>query len=442
MSSKREEAKAKKLEEEKQHQKVHHDLVWYCIEQKLFYNVNEGKTEKKEIISDGEINDYQDKVVHWVLDKTDYNLEISKQFISFAIKEYPKALFELLHQSFNKNIKTIWWQYETKQKIAEKSKNFEKPDVESKMENGEATSSFSNKKQIALKDNELGEAVVTVSKKQSLRSAWNDVNDINSSVIQSGDKLGNAKLAQAQAIMSGAVNVGQSTANLLSSSMGVLAAPQLITDLTNTVISETTSYVGDAIKDMTLGCITYGMKFPARVVSLTTSYYKGFLSYYKITLDDVMLSEEMKAQLELEKSKSLEQKKILDAQTQKVQEKTAKINKVISKVTTGMNNVSAYISEGPEWVEDQCTKLLFNGLSYVGKLRDITLNSVYNTLENKAQTIAYAAASSQFKDFDEETRKVLKKQYEKIQVNAMKVQLKAAKTVAVAKSKIIAKLGL
>ena len=46
------------------------------------------------------------------------------------------------------------------------------------------------------------------------------------------------------------------------------------------------------------------------------------------------------------------------------------------------------------------------------------------------------------KDFDEKMRDNLKKQYEQIQVNAMKVKLKAAQSVAVAKSKIIAKLGL
>lgn len=442
MSSKREEAKAKKAEEEKQHNKVISDLIWYCTLQDLFDNVNDGKTEKKEIISDDEIYKYKTKVVHWIADKTDYNLEVSKKFISFAIQEYPNALFDLLKQGFAKNIKTIWWQYETKQKIAEKSKNFEKPDVEAKMENGESTSSFSNKKQIALKNENLGTSEVVASKRQTLREAWNDVNDVRSDVVQSGENLGNAKLAKMQAITSGAVNIANSTSNLLTSSMGALAAPKLIADLTNTVITETTSYVTDALKDMTLGCITYGMKYPSRVISLTTSYFKDFMSYYKVTLDDVMLSEESKAQLEREKSKSLEQKKIMDAKTQKLEESTAKINKVVSKVTNGMNNVAAYISEGPEWVEAQCTKLLFNGLSYVGKLRDITLDKVYNNLENKAHTVAYAAASEKFQNFDDEKKKAFKKQYEQIQVNAMKIQLKASQTVAVAKSKLIAKLGL
>ena len=107
-----------------------------------------------------------------------------------------------------------------------------------------------------------------------------------------------------------------------------------------------------------------------------------------------------------------------------------------------MNNIAAYIGEGPEWAEEQCTKLLFNGLSYIGKLRDDTLDNVYKKLENKADSIAYAAASKDFKDFDEKMRDNLKKQYEQIQVNAMKVKLKAAQSVAVAKSKIIAKLGL
>lgn len=315
------------------------------------------------------------------------------------------------------------------------------------MENGQGTSTFSNKKQVSLENNELGTADVVATKKsekpsQTLREAWNDVNNVSDSVIQSGENLGNARLAKAQAITSGAVNVAQSASNVLSSTMSLVAAPQIITDLTNMVVSETTSYVASAVKDVTLGTLTYTAKFPARIISLTSYYYKQFLSNYKITLDDIIMPEESKAQIELEKSKILEKKKILDAKTQKVQEGIGKINKVISKVTNGMNNIAAYIGEGPEWAEEQCTKLLFNGLSYIGKLRDDTLDNVYEKLENKADSIAYAAASKDFKDFDEKMRDNLKKQYEQIQVNAMKVKLKAAQSVAVAKSKIIAKLGL
>ena len=444
MSEKREEAKAKKLEEEKQHKKVHHDLLWYCTEQELFDNVNEGKTDEKEIISDDEIYKYKIKVVHWVLDKTDYNLEVSKQFISFAIQEYPKALFELLKQGFVKNINTIWWQYETKQKIVEKSKNIEKPDVESKMELGQSTSSFSNKsnKNKLSETTNLSTAEVVASKQQSLGEGWNEVNELSNEIQQSGENLKNAKLVKSQSIMSGAVEIGQSTSNILSSSMSALSTPQIINDLTSMIVSETTSYVASAIKDITIGTLAYTAKFPARIISLTSYYYKQHLANYKITLDDIIMSEESKAQLELEKSKSLEKKKILDVQTQKVQEKTIKINNVVSSVTSGMNNVAAYISEGPEWVTNQCTKLLFNGLSYVGKLRDITLQSVQEGLENKADSIARDKAAKDFKDFDEEKKKALKKQYEQTQINAMKVKLKASQAVAVAKSKIIAKLGL
>lgn len=444
MSEKREEAKAKKLEEEKQHKKVHHDLLWYCTEQELFDNVNEGKTDKKEIISDDEIYKYKIKVVHWVLDKTDYNLEVSKQFILFAIQEYPKALFELLQQGFVKNINIIWWQYETKQKIVEKSKNIEKPDVESKMESGQSTSSFSNKsnKNKLSETTNLSTAEVVASKQQSLGEGWNEVNELSNEIQQSGENLKNAKLVKSQSIMSGAVEIGQSTSNILSSSMSALSTPQIINDLTSMIVSETTSYVANAIKDITIGTLAYTAKFPARIISLTSYYYKQHLANYKITLDDIIMSEESKAQLELEKSKSLEKKKILDVQTQKVQEKTIKINNVVSSVTSGMNNVAAYISEGPEWVTNQCTKLLFNGLSYVGKLRDITLQSVQEGLENKADSIARDKAAKDFKDFDEEKKKALKKQYEQTQINAMKVKLKASQAVAVAKSKIIAKLGL
>ena len=312
------------------------------------------------------------------------------------------------------------------------------------MESGQSTSSFSNKsnKNKLSETTNLSTAEVVASKQQSLGEGWNEVNELSNEIQQSGENLKNAKLVKSQSIMSGAVEIGQSTSNILSSSMSALSTPQIINDLTSMIVSETTSYVASAIKDITIGTLAYTAKFPARIISLTSYYYKQHLANYKITLDDIIMSEESKAQLELEKSKSLEKKKILDVQTQKVQEKTIKINNVVSSVTSGMNNVAAYISEGPEWVTNQCTKLLFNGLSYVGKLRDITLQSVQEGLENKADSIARDKAAKDFKDFDEEKKKALKKQYEQTQINAMKVKLKASQAVAVAKSKIIAKLGL
>ena len=82
------------------------------------------------------------------------------------------------------------------------------------------------------------------------------------------------------------------------------------------------------------------------------------------------------------------------------------------------------------------------GISIKRAIEFIYGSTIYKKLENKADSIAYAAASKDFKDFDEKMRDKLKKQYEQIQVNAMKVKLKAAQSVAVAKSKIIAKLGL
>lgn len=415
--------KQEKVKSKKENEKILNDMFYWTINQDLFIDISADNK-----INGNKIKDCIHKLVDWVLDKTNYDLESSKTFVSFIIKEYQNSLFDLLQKSFSKNLNAMWWQYETKQKISEKSKNFETPNVEAKMESGQNTSSFSNKKH--------------TSKVQSLNEEWNEVNETNIDIIQSGDMLGDAKIAKAQAITSGAIEIGQSTSNILSSSMSVLSAPQLITDLTNMMVSETTSYVASAIKDITFGCATYVAKFPSRVTSLTSQYYKEHLSYYNITLDDIMMSEESKAQIQLEKSKSLEKKKILDEQTQNVQENTVKINNTVSNITNGMNSIAEHISEGPSWVETQCTKLLFNGLSYVGKIRDNTLDTVYNNLENKADSIARDNASKKFKDFDKKKKDKLKKEYEKIQINAMKAKLKASQVVAVAKSKIIAKLGL
>ena len=78
------------------------------------------------------------------------------------------------------------------------------------MESGQGTSSFSNKKHSLSEITDLHSADIKVSKQESLREAWNEVNDTTASLEESGDKLGTAKLKKAQAIMSGALQLGQS----------------------------------------------------------------------------------------------------------------------------------------------------------------------------------------------------------------------------------------
>lgn len=426
-----------KIEEKKQQNVIKSDLLWWCNEQGLF------NTEDDENISADIISNCQSKICNFTLNKTNNDLEKSKEFISFAMKEFPITLFELVQHSASKNLGAIWYQYEISEKISEKSKNIEKPDVEARMESGQNTSSFSNKKHSLSEITNLNSAEVSVSKQQSLREELNEVNETTASLEKSADNLGNAKLAKARTIMSGAVDTAQSASNLLGVTMtSAINAPQIIMDLTNTVISETTSYIVSSIKDITTGTIAYTMKFPARIISFTTSYYKDFLSYFKLTLDDIMISNESKVEIQNELNKSLEKKKIMDIKTEKIKKSTEKINNVVSKVTTGMNTISEHIEEGPEWVEEQCNKILFNGLSYIGKVRDETLDFVYTRLENKAAVIAYNAAWDDYNKLKNKTQAALQKQFEQIQVAQMKAKIKASQVIAVAKSKIIAKLGL
>lgn len=423
-------------EEKRQQNAIKSDLLWWCINQDLFYTNDES-------ISTDVISHSQSKICDFALEKTNNDPEKSKKFISFAMKEFPLTLFELVQHGASKNLNAIWYQYEISEKISEKTKNIEKPDVEAKMESGQGTSSFSNKKHSLSELTDLHSADIKVSKQESLRKAWNEVNDTTTSLEESGDKLGAAKLKKAQAIMTGAVDTAQSGANLLGTTITTaLNAPQLVMDLTNMVISETTSYITSATMDLAKGTIAYTMKFPSRIVFWTTSYTKDFMSYFKLTLDDVMMSDESKVEIQNEINKSLEQKKLMDIKTEKLQKSTEKINNVVSKVTTGMNTISEHIQEGPEWVESQCNKILFNGMSYIGKVRDDSLSWIHDKLEKKAMTIAYNAAWDTYNTTVEKTQKALQKQFEQIQVAQMKIKIKASQVIAVAKSKIIAKLGL
>lgn len=423
-------------EEKRQQNAIKSDLLWWCINQDLFYTNDES-------ISTDVISHSQSKICDFALEKTNNDPEKSKKFISFAMNEFPLTLFELVQHGSSKNLNAIWYQYEISEKISEKTKNIEKPDVEAKMESGQGTSSFSNKKHSLSEITDLNSADIKVSKQESLRKAWNEVNDTTASLEESGDKLGTAKLKKAQAIMSGAVDTAQSGVNLLGTTMTTaLNAPQLVMDLTNMVISETTSYITSATMDLAKGAVAYTMKFPSRIVFWTTSYTKDFMSHFKLTLNDVMMSDESKVEIQNEINKSLEQKKLMDIKTEKLQKSTEKINNVVSKVTTGMNTISEHIQEGPEWVESQCNKILFNGMSYIGKVRDDSLSWIHDKLEKKAMTIAYNAAWDTYNKTVEKTQKVLQKQFEQIQVAQMKIKIKASQVIAVAKSKIIAKLGL
>lgn len=423
-------------EEKRQQNAIKSDLLWWCINQDLFDTNDES-------ISTDVISHSQSKICDFALEKTNNDPEKSKKFISFAMKEFPLTLFELVQHGASKNLNAIWYQYEISEKISEKTKNIEKPDVEAKMESGQGTSSFSNKKHSLSEITDLHSADIKGSKQKSLRESWNEVNDTTASLEESGDKLGTAKLKKAQAIMTGAVDTAQSGVNLLGTTMTTaLNAPQLVMDLTNMVISETTSYITSATMDLAKGTVAYTMKFPSRIVFWTTSYTKDFMSYFKLTLNDVMMSDESKVEIQNEINKSLEQKKLMDIKTEKLQKSTEKINNVVSKVTTGMNTISEYIQEGPEWVESQCNKILFNGMSYIGKVRDDSLSWIHDKLEKKAMTIAYNAAWETYNKTVEKTQKVLQKQFEQIQVAQMKIKIKESQVIAVAKSKIIAKLGL
>lgn len=423
-------------EEKRQQNAIKSDLLWWCINQDLFDTNDES-------VSTDVISHSQSKICDFALEKTNNDPEKSKKFISFAMKEFPLTLFELVQHGSLKNLNAIWYQYGLSEKISEKTKNIEKPDVEAKMESGQGTSSFSNKKHSLSEITDLHSADIKGSKQKSLRESWNEVNDTTTSLEESGDKLGTAKLKKAQAIMSGAVDTAQSGVNLLGTTMTTaLNAPQLVMDLTNMVISETTSYITSATMDLAKGTVAYTMKFPSRIVFWTTSYTKDFMSYFKLTLNDVMMSDESKVEIQNEINKSLEQKKLMDIKTEKLQKSTEKINNVVSKVTTGMNTISEYIQEGPEWVESQCNKILFNGMSYIGKVRDDSLSWIHDKLEKKAMTIAYNAAWETYNKTVEKTQKVLQKQFEQTQVAQMKIKIKASQVIAVAKSKIIAKLGL
>ena len=172
-------------EEKRQQNAIKSDLLWWCINQDLFDTNDES-------ISTDVISHSQSKICDFALEKTNNDPEKSKKFISFAMKEFPLTLFELVQHGASKNLNAIWYQYEISEKISEKTKNIEKPDVEAKMESGQGTSSFSNKKKSILEDTQLGAAEVTVTKEQSLREAWNEVNDTTASLEESGDKLGAA----------------------------------------------------------------------------------------------------------------------------------------------------------------------------------------------------------------------------------------------------------
>lgn len=419
---------------------------------------------------------YRQRLVNFILLKTN-DEEDAKEFRNYCIIKC-SPIYTVEDKKIDDVLNFWWTAYINNDSRVEELKKLPAPDPEAKMEAGQPTTTFQNgatgndtttdsstststdctdntKLQSELsaatvighkKDKvqtELGAATVTVQGKVSyLRDAWNTTNEITDYANDVNDRLLDAKIAKAQALITGAVDITQAGANILGATTNVLAAPQIALNLTNTVISETSSYIATAVKDISLAAVEETLKWPQNTLQKTTSYFSYFMSYFKLTIDDVIMTPELKVDLKAAQNEAMEKVKAQLKKTEQLNDSIAKIQGTVTRVTSKMNEIAGYIEEGPEWIEEQTNKLLYSYLAYIGWVRDKGVEGIHNMYERAANNISYRAGQRMYEKYFKKAEEVLQEQFRQLQVMQMKAQIKAKQSIAVAMSKIMAKLGL
>ena len=321
--------------------------------------------------------------------------------------------------------------YQQGEKVASVAKKAPSVDVETKMANGENTST------------------------QADAPPGEDDGDDESSA-------GGASLTEARAsIVGNAAGVASSATNLASSavtgSIGVAgaavnAAGALVSDavaiagvaveLGELVIDESVSYITTATAEIAMAAATYTAKLAVDTPKKMMSYVGTRVKEMMPSMSDFLTPIDLKNEASAAAAKAMQK-------AAKLQEATDKINKATEKVTGALGDVQAklsYISslagEGPAKLEEMGKDILYTGLSYVGKVKKEVISTIAYWEEKTSNVLSYDLA---MKMADEQLVKIelaMKKAADA--VNKLKAQaiIIAKKVVAVAISKICALIGI
>lgn len=326
-------------------------------------------------------------------------------------------------------------------------------DPEAAMEAGENTTTFAEAEVVVTKAPKSTEAPATTapisytssSSTATLAEQWNTVNDATTSIINSANAQVAAMQAKKQAIMNGVTGVSSAGLNVLGSAVtSGFAIPQIAAELTQTIISETTSYVASSTAKIAAAAVAYTAKFPVDIAKKEISYFNHLVSVRADVpnLKDILMSQEYKNIIDDQVKQLKEKEDAINKKTEMLNDATEEIQDNVADITDKLNNITEHIQEGPSWAQEQCEKLLFNKLSYIGEVRDKAIQGIAKFYQDKSDKIAHSKAQKQYAEYIQDIKDNIDEQVQVLNATKMKAQIIAAKAQAVAISKIAALVGL
>lgn len=323
-----------------------------------------------------------------------------------------------------------------------------KPDVETKMANGENTSEEMDEEKL---QGELGAVDVVATKAPSAdtssdTSSNNTSASVSSVVAETASgamNIASSSVGLAGAAISGTAGVVGSAVNLAASGVGdALAVAGVAIQLGELVISESSSYIAEAGAKILLASTTYAAKLVIDTPKKTVSYMMDMVKNATPSVSDFLTPISVKQDLEKEAAKAAAKAAKLAEVNEKVNNATKKVTSKLSEVQDKITYITTLASEGPDKLQKMGTEMLQSALSYVGDVRDKTIKIIADWEEKASNELSYNIAIRQSQETILKLEKTMKKAADEINKLKAKAEIIAKKATAVAISKVAALLGI
>ena len=321
--------------------------------------------------------------------------------------------------------------YQQGEKVASVAKKAPSVDVETKMANGENTSTQAD----APPGEDDGDDESSVS--------GASLTEARASIVGNAAGVASSATNLASSAVTGSIGVAGAAVNLAVDGISeAIAIAGVAVELGELVIDESVSYITTATTEIAMAAATYTAKLAVDTPKKMMSYVGTRVKEMMPSMSDFLTPIDLKNEASAAAAKAMQK-------AAKLQEATDKINKATEKVTSALGDVQAKISylsslaaEGPAKLEEMGKDILYTGLSYVGKVKKEVISTIAYWEEKTSNVLSYDLA---MKMADEQLVKIelaMKKAADA--VNKLKAQaiIMAKKVVAVAISKICALIGI
>lgn len=267
-------------------------------------------------------------------------------------------------------------------------------------------------------------------------SAAENVADNVGGLVNSATTLATDTISGVTGIVGGAVGLAAK-----GMSDGIEIAGIAI-ELGQLVITESTSYITDAVTKIALAGVSYTAKMATDTTKKTVSYVGDMLKINLPSISDLMTPVDIKVNLSKQTAQLQEKAAKIAEKTQKVQEATEKINSKLGAVQDKISYITMFAEDGPEKLKEMGTDIIYSAISYVTDVRDKAITGIADWEEKTSNVIAYNIASNTTAEQIDKITKQLKKAVDELNKIKAQAVIIAKMAIAVAISKICALIGI